>query len=329
MTFQRLDEATMNCEGARDSIILAAYGELPDELAVGLEQHLAGCAECLAEFASIRNLAEMMAEHPVLEPNPNLVAQSRMRLDEALDAMPQHGLLTRWRAHAGIWLGHLRTAPALATLLVGVGFLGGNFVDRYQVAHAPKLVPAVILTNTSGGGVSTISGITQLPNDMVQVSYNRVVPEIAEGSLNDPQIRQLLMTGTRAAATNGVRVDSVGLLAAQCRTGHECKGEADGSGIRGALLTSLRFDKNPGVRLKALEGLQHFVDQDQRVRDAMLEALLHDGSAAVRKRAITMLEPVQSDSSVRQALRTVSTNDDNPYIRTVSTQALEGTSTIQ
>jgi hypothetical protein len=42
-----------------------------------------------------------------------------------------------------------------------------------------------------------------------------------------------------------------------------------------------------------------------------------------------MLEPVDSDTSVRQALRTVSTTDNNPYIRTVSTQVLAGTSSLQ
>ncbi len=319
----------MNCEGARDSIILAAYAELPDELAIGLEQHLAACTECLEEFHTLRYMDEIMALHPMVEPDPNLLAQSRMRLDDALDAMPQHGFLTRLRSNASAWFGHLQSAPALATLLVGVGFLGGNFTYRYQVAHAPKVAPPVILSNTTGGGIATVSGVTQLPNDMVQVSYNRLVPEVAEGSLNDPQIRHLLMVGTKAAANNVVRVDSVALLADQCRTGRECVSEADGSGIRGALLTSLRTDKSPGVRLKALEGLQPYVSQDSRVRDAVAQALLTDASATVRTRAIAMLEPVQSDTSVRQVLRTVSTTDDNPYIRTVSTHALEGTSSIQ
>jgi len=319
----------MNCDGARDSIILAAYGELADENAAGLEQHLASCEECMEELNALRQMDAAMALHPVVEPDPNLVAQSRMRLDEALDAIPQHGFLTRLRANAAAWIGHLQGAPALATLLVGLGFLGGNFTYRYQVAHAPKVASAVILSNTTGGGISTISGITQLPNDMVQVSYNRVVPEMAEGSLDDPQIRQLLMAGTKAAATNVVRVDSVALLANECKVGHECKVEADGTGIRAALLASLRTDKNAGVRMKALEGLQPYVSQDEKVRDAVALTLLTDQSATVRTKAISLLEPVQSDTSVRQVLRTVSTTDDNPYIRTVSTKALQGTSSIQ
>ena len=81
--------------------------------------------------------------------------------------------------------------------------------------------------------------------------------------------------------------------------------------------------------LAALEGLQPYVAQDQRVRDAVLEALMHDSNATVRTRAISLLQPVESDSSVRQVLRTVSTEDVNPYIRTVSTHELEGAPDIQ
>ncbi len=321
----------MTCEGARDGIILAAYGELPDEDAVGLEQHLAMCEECQRELNTMREMDQIAAFYPMAEPDPNLVAQSRMRLDEALDAMPQHGFVTRLQASWSLWLGNLQSAPALATLLVGLGFLGGNFTYRYQVAHTlktPVRVP-IVLSNPSGGGISTISGITQLPGDMVQVSYSRVMPEVAEGSLDDPQIRQLLMMGTKAAATNLVHMDSVSLLANECRVGHQCVLDEDGKGIRDLLLVSLRSEKSPAVRLKVLEGLQPYVSQDERVRDAVAQVLLSDTSAAIRTRAIAMLEPVQSDTSVRQVLRTVSANDENPYIRTVSTQALQGSSSIQ
>ena len=319
----------MTCEGARESIILAAYGELPDESAIRLERHLAGCSSCLQERTALREVTEAMASRPVKEPDPNLVAQSRIRLDEALDAMEPDGIATRLWGSLLVWVGHLQEAPALATLLVGTGFLAGNFTYRYQVEHAPKTQPMVVLTNPTGGGISNILAITQLPGEMVQVSYNRVVPEMAQGSLDSPQIRQLLLFGMRAGATNGVRVDSVALLAGECRMGHSCNLEADGTGPRAALLSILRTDRSPGIRMKALEGLQPYVSQDERVRDAVSQALLTDSSSAVRTKAISMLEPVQSDTSVRQVLRTVSTMDENPYIRTVSTQALQGSASIQ
>jgi len=273
---------------------------------------------------------EALASDAMMEPSPNLLAHSRMRLDEELDLIPPHGFLTRLRSNLYGWLGHLQSAPALMTLLVGVGFLGGNFTYRYQVAHQPKLPSPVIFTNANKSTIANITGFVRTPNsEIVQVSYNRVVPETIQGSLHEPQILQLLTLGTKAGATNQVRQDSVAMLANECLDGHACVGEPDASGVRNALLVSLRYDKSPAVRLKALEGLQPYVAQDQRVRDAVLEALMHDQSAPVRTQAISLLTPVQSDSSVRQVMRTVSTTDVNPYIRTVSMQALQGTADIQ
>ena len=95
---------------------------------------------------ALRALDEVLAVLPVLEPSPNLLAQSRMRLDEELDPIPPHGWVTRLRSNWFRWVGNVQSAPALATLLLGVGFLAGNFTHRYQVAQAPKPKPPVILT---------------------------------------------------------------------------------------------------------------------------------------------------------------------------------------
>jgi len=322
----------MNCENAQQNIILAQYGELPDELQFPLEQHVSGCEDCRREWKALIALNEELALAPMVEPSPNLLAASRMRLDEALDLMPPRSMTQRFFGNAFRWLGYVQGAPALTTLLLGAGFLGGNAIARYQVAHAPKLPSPVILSGTNGA-IASVSGIVQTPNsELVQVNYNRLVPETVQGSLDDPQIRQLLMLGTKLATTNTVHADSVALLANECAAGHNC-GAADSdagtSGIRTALLASLRYDKSPAVRLKALNGLQPYVAQDEHVRDAVLEALMHDASADVRGQAVSMLEPVQADSSVRQVLRTVSTEDANPAIRDASFHVLQDASDIQ
>jgi hypothetical protein len=318
----------MKCESARDCIVLLNYGELPDELAGGLEQHLTECEGCRAELEAVRFFEEHLALLPVLEPTPNLLAQSRMRLDDALDMIPPHGFFTRLRVNFYRWYGHVQSAPALATLLLGMGFLAGNFTLRYQVAHTPK--PQGVVTTEQPGVIGNVTGIVQTPNsELVQVKYNRVVPETMEGSLDSPEIRNLLMVGTNAAATDGVRKDSVSLLVNECKAEHGCQPTPDGKGIRHALMVSLRYDQDAGVRMTALEGLQRYVGQDQHVRDAVLEAVMHDPDAGIRRTAIGLLEPVQSDSSVRQVLRTVSTQDTNPYIRTASYNALQNFADIQ
>jgi hypothetical protein len=321
----------MKCEMAQENIILANYGELPDEFAGALEQHLTGCEDCRREWNAMRILEERLTLLPVMEPSPNLVAQARMRLDDALDLIPPHGFLTRLRSNFFAWIGHVQSAPALATLLLGVGFLAGNFTYRYQVAHAPKQIQAPVrLSNPAEGSIANVTGIVQTPNsELVQVKYNRMVPESMEGSLDSPAIRELLLMGTHAAADNGVRVNSVSLLANECRAGPACVGGADPKGIRNQLLVSMLYDEDAGVRLKALEGLQQYVGQDPRVRDAIAEALSRDPSAEVRKEAIATLGPVKTDSTVRQVLRTVSTQDENPYIRTASFNALQGAADIQ
>lgn len=320
----------MKCELAQQNIVLVTYGELPDEQMASLEQHLGECEECSRELKALLAMHEALAYRPMVDPSPNLLAQSRMRLDEELDLIPPHGLLTRLRGNLYAWLGHLQSAPALVTLLLGIGFLSGNFTNRYQVAHQPRIPSPIVLTNSTNGAIANISGIVQTPNsEIVQVSYNRVIPETVQGSLDDPQIRQLLLIGTKAGADNGVRTDSVSLLASECRAGHQCLGRPDGTGIRNGLMASLHYDKNPNVRMKALEGLQPYVAEDENVRNAILEAVMYDSNADVRMHAIGLLAPVHSDSSVRQVMRTISTTDANPYIRTVSTQSLAATAGIQ
>ncbi|WP_245631992.1 HEAT repeat domain-containing protein [Edaphobacter aggregans] len=314
---------------ARDNVILAYYGELPDELAGPLEQHLMTCEECQEELRSIQALELPLAAFPVVEPSPNLLAQSRMQLDEALDAIPPHGFLTQVRTNFFAWMSHVRTAPALATLLVGVGFIGGNFLNRYQVAHEPRPKLGPTYTNSTESVIANVTGIERTPNsELVQVHYNKIVPETKEGSLDSPEIRDLLMKGALAPA-QGIRAQSVSMLANECKAGHECAASEDGKGVRGALMVSLRYDKDSGVRLNALEGLEPYVSEDLRVRDAVLESLAHDPDANVRRAAVDLLTPVQHDSSVRQVLRQVSTQDDNPYIRTVSYNALQGSDSIQ
>lgn len=321
----------MKCETVQQNIVLVTYGELPDEDLASLEHHLAECEACNRELRELLAMHEAMAAgEPAPEVSPNLVARARLKLDEELDSIPPHGLLTRLQGNLWSWLGHVQSAPALMCLLVGVGFLAGNFTRLYQMAHQPAPKPAIVMVKSGDSTIGNITGIVQTPNsEQVQVSYNRIVPETMQGTLDDPQVRELLLVGVRAAANPSVREETVGLITHECQVHHACITGPGGSGIRDALLVSLRSDHSPAVRLKALEGLEPYVADDEHVRDAILEALMHDASENVRTHAIALLAPVESDSSVRQVMRTVSTTDVNPYIRTVSTRALQGTADIQ
>jgi len=329
----------MNCEIAHERIVSGAYGELPDEQAHELERHMAGCPDCHTEREQLLALKVLADANPVMEPPANLVARSRLRLEEALDALPPMRWYERLSQRLTNNFASLQAAPVAACLLliagVGAGSLGGFEYAQSRAAHAamaagatgiPLQTAAVAKAPSAQAEIANISSIVRQPNsEMVEVSYNQLVPQRMEGSLDDPQIRELLMLASENSASAGVRDDSVGLLAAECRAGHSCQA----AGIRDALMVALRYDKNAGVRQKALEGLEPYVAEDVRVRDAVLEAVMNDSDPRIRTAAINVLAPVDGDMSVRQVLHTVANSDQNPHIRTVSREVLSRVPEIQ
>jgi hypothetical protein len=329
----------MNCELAHERIVTAAYQELPDEQIHELERHMASCPDCQSEREQLLALKVLADAHPVLEPAANLVARSRLKLEEALDALPPMRWYERLSQRMINNFASLQAAPVAACLLLvagaGAGCLGGYEYAQNRVAHtAPALAAMNVAQQTLNAQqapaepaeIANISSIVRQPNSqMVEVHYNQVVPHQIEGSLDDPAIRQLLMLASENSASAGVRDDSVGLLAAECRAGHSCQA----AGIRDALMVALRDDKNEGVREKALQGLEPYVSEDVRVRDAVLEALMNDADPRIRTAAINILEPVEGDTSVRQVLHTVANSDQSPQIRTVSREVLRREPEIQ
>jgi anti-sigma factor RsiW len=326
----------MNCEVAHERIVAAAYGELPDEQSHELERHVTGCPECQEDREQLLALKVLANAYPVLEPDANLVARSRLRLEEALDALPPKRWYERLSQRMTNNFASLQAAPVAACLLLlvgaGAGSLGGYEMAQKHAARAAQTAQtaqAAVTRQEAQAGpaeIANISSIVRQPNSqMVEVRYNQVVPQRIQGSLNDPAIRQLLMLASENSASAGVRDDSVGLLAAECRAGHSCQA----AGIRDALMVALRYDKNEGVREKALKGLEPYVGEDVQVRDAVLEALLNDSDARIRTAAINILEPVEADTSVRQVLHSVANTDQNPHIRNVSRQVLSRVPEIQ
>ncbi|HWE87171.1 MAG TPA: HEAT repeat domain-containing protein [Terracidiphilus sp.] len=327
----------MNCELAHESIVMAAYGELPDDAAHELERHVAACPACAQERDQVQALKLLAAAYPVEEPDANLVARSRIRLEEALDALPPKRWLERLVDKLHNNAASLQAAPIAVCLLLlvgaGAGSLGGYHIAQVRTAKAEQARAADAQAHSSlpadavpGVEIANVSSIVREPNsEFVEVHYNQLVPQQVRGSLDDPEIRQLLTLAIESAGSAGVRDDSVGLLAAECRAGHGCQG----AGIRDALMVALRYDRNATVRQKALEGLQPYVTQDLRVRDAVLEALLNDSDPRIRTDAINILEPVEADTSVRQVLQSVASSDRNPRIRLVSRQVLSHVGEIQ
>jgi anti-sigma factor RsiW len=298
----------MKCDWVKENVLLYVYNELPDDARYELEQHLSRCADCTGELKLTRKFHATLSELPVEEPSPNLVAASRMRLQESLETAEQGRFWHRLIFDPGAWLRQVRFAPALAAAIFIVGFAGG-IGATYKYVSGNGAVASIASNSASAPTQSSIAGIQSVSQEpgsnQVTIKYNTVSTQEAQGSLNDQRIQQLLLFAARNNYNSGVRMDSVDLLTQEPNSAH----------VREALIYALRYDSNPGVRLKALDGLGAFVKSDPRVRDALLEALVNDSNPGARTEAMRLLEPVRADTSVRAVLAKLAASDQNQYIR--------------
>jgi len=303
----------MKCEWVRENITLHVYGELADDARHELEQHVARCADCAAELKAEQEFHALLSQTQAEEPSPNLLASSRMKLQEALETAQQGGFWSRLAFDPANWLRQVRFSPALASAILIAGFAGGIGTAYKVFDHQPEvagLTPANTGTapaqNPAEASITGIQSITQEPGtNKIDIKYNTVSTQETQGSLNDQRIQQLLLFAARNNYNSGVRMDSVDLLTQK----------PDLSPVRDALIYALQYDTNPGVRLKALDGLGRFVKDDVHVRDAVLEALVNDSNPGVRIEALRMIEPVKADGSVRGVLMALAAKDSSQYIK--------------
>lgn len=301
----------MKCEWVRENIVLQVYGELADDARHELEQHVARCADCAAELKAEQDFHALLAQDRAADPTPNLVAASRMRLQEALETAKQGSVWSRLTFDPAIWLRQVRFSPALASAILILGVAGGVTATYKLYGARPTNTAAVTGTANptavpTEASITGISSIVQEPGtNQISIKYNTVSAQETQGSLNDEKIQQLLLYAARNNYNTGVRVDSVDLLAQ--KTGD--------MQVREALMYALQNDTNPGVRLKSLSALGNYVKNDTNVRDAVLRALVNDTNSGVRIEALRLIEPVKADGSVRGVLMALAAKDQSTYIK--------------
>jgi hypothetical protein len=306
----------MNCDWTKENVVLFIYGELPDDAKFEFEQHVRHCLGCRRELEQALEFKDSMATAPVKEVSPSFLAANRMQLQEALEHAEQsRNIFSSFIFDATGWFHQIKLAPALTAALLILGFAGGvgTTYKMMEDKKAPITAGNQIDPLPVEANIANVDSIALAPNsNQVQIKYNTLQPQTLNGPTDDPRVRQLLVLAARNTRNPAVALDSIDVLT---------HGSEDNA-VREVLIEALRYDKNPGVRLKSLDALKGYVRDDVHVRDAIVEALLHDNNAGVRQEAISLLDAVKADTSVRSALTVLADRDPNKFIREESKRYL-------
>ena len=307
----------MNCDWIKENVVLYIYDELADDAKFEFEQHTRHCLGCRRELDTELEFKNDMAALPMKEISPSFLAANRMKLQESLEQAEQsRNIFSSFIFDATGWFHQIKLAPALTAALLIMGFAGGVGTTYKMMDRPGGPISNVSPTPTPPSfeaNIADIQSITpQANSNQVSIKYNTLHPETYSGSTDDPHVRQLLLLAARNNRNSGVALDSIDMLTRS----------PEDNAVREVLVYSLRYDTNPGVRLKSLEALKSYVRNDVQVRDAVVEALMHDTNPGVRQQAISLLDAVKADSSVRAALTVLAERDQNKFIREESKRYL-------
>jgi hypothetical protein len=305
---------------------LLASGDLSPSGATKLLRHIAGCPACESELQELRQLQKLVAVHSpsVFDEQDLLEARallsSRLASSRVLRSLPAdspRGILVRHPV--------LVTSCLLCALFLGV-FSGrylfpverdtrssGGFVSNEKMSLSD--LNEVELSNLQILGDKDKTGGVEIVFDATRTMRVRGTPD-------DPIIQRVIARAIVGGDNPGIRM----------RAAANAMPRADGEGdreIKAALLLAVKDDPNDGVRKAAIEALLRY-RPDTEIRDGLVRVLLVDKNPGLRVAAINGLSAMAthglaSDPEVRRRLESHLEREENLFVRTRTASLLKGT----
>jgi len=335
----------LDCADFEGWAVLYAAGELGGAEFAAVEAHARECAACAALLDRELKMRDAVTAHGDatggIDRSGLLLARCRSELAEALDDAEKRAAQRGWRGvpSASYWATGFGRALAFhpgwsAAALLILGALGGLGGQAWYRETSLPLPGKPLMTVSAAPRISDqdletmgIEGVHMEPENgeaapRVEVQMFSKRPMLVEGSPDDSEISRVLtyVIAHPQRFDPGVRLDSLDVL--RTRTSD--------SQVRGVLCQAARHDRNPAVRLKALEALDGS-GNDPDVLQTMLDALTDDNSG-VRVEAVNALlaalgapgaAAAPFDAGALDVLRDRMQNDPNHYIRLRSANVLE------
>lgn len=302
-----MNRDTMTCEAMQERLTARLQGELRTDELAELEAHLAGCADCAADAASLAELWRGLGEPGDAVPTGRM----RARLDALLAAEIAAG---NDRAAVAPLVFPERTEARREPVSGGStpGIRGASLLDRRLLALAAMLLVGLGLGYLLFG--RNVDDVATLRREVGDLHTMVALSLLEKGSVSER------LQGV--AYSREVAVDR-DFSVARGKSGQSGSSAATPPGagneqVVAALFTRLLEDPNVNVRLAALEALRPLAAHDGRrgefvaavarqqsplVALSLIDLLLESDGAAARRDLEQLLANDQLDPVVRGYLR--------------------------
>lgn len=288
-----------------EMIILATINELDDFNAHKLKEHMSVCPHCGEEYKRMMDFNEnVIRNKPVQE--ELLLEKARRELRVKLYSLTQKSSI---KEKLISFLYPYKFALSGAVLFL-IGVLSGLFFTTMR----QQSNSVYDLLNQSKVRISNINFIDSDPADgEVAFEFDAVKPVSIRGKVSDSKILQILVHSLLNEKNDGTRLRAINAISSQTEiTAHPGK-------IKSALIKTVKYDPNPGVRREALLTLNQ-LPVDREIIDVLLYVLEKDTNAGNRIAAINSfnsdkLKPEVITKKALEILKQKTIDDNNQYIK--------------
>ena len=278
-------------EQFKEWLLLSHYGEIARAEKALLAKHLASCAECRAEQRALKKFHRVLAAHAPVKSTAEMLndARNRLRVAVHLEQSRRFWLERTAEAIANLVPRRYNVALAAAAMLV-VGIGVGYFVLQ------PSAPSPALGFRTAGTTETALSqGETEISNVQI-ITRDPVTGEVefTFDSVTPVRIRGNMsdehVQKVLARALVDDRNPGMRLRAVNAISEHSGKQQPMGAEVKAAVIAAVKHDHNLGVRQEALKALEQYLP-DAEATEAILYVLKHENNTGMRIAAINSLEP--------------------------------------
>lgn len=317
----------MNHEQFKEWLHLSFYNELQEDEQVLLEKHLSTCDECRSvreELARFHKVLSVHAPVPVTEEDLR-EARTELRVAIRMQATRQSWLQSVSDVLSEVLAPQYKLALAgVALVLVGIAI--GYVVFRSTSANEPGMFQQASPLSQASLSQSDAQ-ITNLrfasrneATGQIEFTFDAITPVRVNGNVGDDRVQKLLARALVSEQNPGVRLKAVSAIGDQ-------ELQPSDKEVKSALIATLKYDENRGVRKEAMKALEKFMP-DTEVTAAFVYVLQHEKNTGMKIAAINSMNlpkyhEYEKDQNLMDVLREKVRSDENNYIRLRAKAALQ------